>query len=354
MAGEYSASAAYVIESWPKHMRNKASGFLLSGYAFGVIAAAQVDKYFVTWVDSMHPGWGWRALSSPASSRSSLRSTCERLCPKPPDWSEAKEKGHVEKNDMLQVLFGGERKILNYVVVAIAFVALLLIFTQQVGGVVAVSVLGALCAVIFIYLIIQFDSKRWIIGIAIMLTIFASFMYTWPIQGLLPTYLRGVGMDQTVVANVVSFAGLGNAAGYIIAGFAGDKFGMRRWYAISLLLSRSSSSPCSCRTASTWRSWRACSSSSRCSARASRACCPSGSRPTSRLTSALRVSASATTWVPSVARLARFSVLLSPRSSPSASPGDPVLRFCRGRHGVDRCERAAPASKEDWAAVCSS
>ncbi len=102
----------------------------------------------------------------------------------------------------------------------------------------AVSVLGVLCAVIFIYLIIQFDSKRWIIGIAIMLTIFASFMYTWPIQGLLPTYLRGVGMDQTVVANVVSFAGLGNAAGYIIAGFAGDKFGMRRWYAISLLLSQ--------------------------------------------------------------------------------------------------------------------
>jgi putative sialic acid transporter len=45
-------------------------------------------------------------------------------------------------------------------------------------------------------------------------------------------------MDQTVVANVVSFAGLGNAAGYIIAGFAGDKFGMRRWYAISLLLSQ--------------------------------------------------------------------------------------------------------------------
>lgn len=320
MAGEYSASAAYVIESWPKHMRNKASGFLLSGYAFGVIAAAQVDKYFVTWVDSMHPGWGWRALFLTGIIPIVVAIYMRKTLPEAADWSEAKEKGHVEKNDMLQVLFGGERKILNYVVVAIAFVALLLIFTHQVGGVVAVSVLGALCAVIFIYLIIQFDSKRWIIGIAIMLTIFASFMYTWPIQGLLPTYLRGVGMDQTVVANVVSFAGLGNAAGYIIAGFAGDKFGMRRWYAISLLLSQIIVFPCSCRTASTWRSWRACSSSSRCSARASRACCPSGSRPTSRLTSALRVSASATTWVPSVARLARFSVLLSPRSSPSASP----------------------------------
>ena len=236
MAGEYSASAAYVIESWPKHMRNKASGFLLSGYAFGVIAAAQVDKYFVTWVDSMHPGWGWRALFLTGIIPIVVAIYMRKTLPEAADWSEAKEKGHGEKNDMLQVLFGGERKILNYVVVAIAFVALLLIFTQQVGGVVAVSVLGVLCAVIFIYLIIQFDSKRWIIGIAIMLTIFASFMYTWPIQGLLPTYLHGVGMDQKVVANVVSFAGLGNAAGYIIAGFAGDRFGMRRWYAIYLLL----------------------------------------------------------------------------------------------------------------------
>ena len=182
MAGEYSASAAYVIESWPKHMRNKASGFLLSGYAFGVIAAAQVDKYFVTWVDSMHPGWGWRALFLTGIIPIVVAIYMRKTLPEAADWSEAKEKGHGEKNDMLQVLFGGERKILNYVVVAIAFVALLLIFTQQVGGVVVVSVLGVLCAVIFIYLIIQFDSKRWIIGIAIMLTIFASFMYTWTAQ----------------------------------------------------------------------------------------------------------------------------------------------------------------------------
>ena len=238
MAGEYSASAAYVIESWPKHMRNKASGFLLSGYAFGVVAAAQVDKYFVTWVDSLHPGWGWRALFLTGIIPIVVAIYMRRTLPEAADWSEAKEKGHVEKNDMLAVLFGGSRKVVNYIAVVIGFIALLLIFTQTVGGTLAVSLLGAVSAVIFIYLIIQFDSKRWIIGIAIMLTIFASFMYTWPIQGLLPTYLRGVGMDQQVVANVVSFAGLGNAAGYIVAGFAGDRFGMRRWYVASLLLSQ--------------------------------------------------------------------------------------------------------------------
>lgn len=59
-----------------------------------------------------------------------------------------------------------------------------------------VTLLGAVCAAIFIYLIIQFDSKRWVIGIAIMLTIFASFMYTWPIQGLLPTYPARCGYGQ--------------------------------------------------------------------------------------------------------------------------------------------------------------
>ena len=238
MAGEYSASAAYVIESWPKHMRNKASGFLLSGYAFGVVAAAQVDKYFVTWVDSLHPGWGWRALFLTGIIPIVVAIYMRRTLPEAADWSEAKEKGHVEKNDMLAVLFGGSRKVVNYIAVIVAFVALLLIFTGTAGDTLTAYVLEAVTAVIFIYLIIQFDSKRWIIGIAIMLTIFASFMYTWPIQGLLPTYLRGVGMDQQVVANVVSFAGLGNAAGYIVAGFAGDRFGMRRWYAVSLLLSQ--------------------------------------------------------------------------------------------------------------------
>ncbi|GGG76773.1 MFS transporter [Corynebacterium pelargi] len=236
MAGEYSSSATYIIESWPKHMRNKASGFLLSGFAFGVILAAQVDKYLVAWVESWHPGWGWRALFLTGIVPIVVAIYMRRSLPEADDWEERQQSSDT-KHDMLAVLFGGSRRVLNLVLVVLAALFLLLIFSRLVGAAVIVP-LSVICAGIFIFFVYQFDPKRWVIGVAIMVTIFASFMYTWPIQGLLPTYLKDVGMDPNTVANVITFAGFGNALGYIIAGFAGDRFGMRRWYAISIIISQ--------------------------------------------------------------------------------------------------------------------
>lgn len=237
MAGEYSASAAYVIESWPVHMRNKASGFLLSGYAFGVLLAAQVDKYLVSWVESWHPGWGWRALFLTGIIPVFVAVYMRRRLPEASDWKET-QKDEQRDDDMLDILFGSQRRVPNILAVVVAFIALMVIFTEATSSAAILILCGVAAAAVFITFIVQFDPSRWVIGILIMITIFASFMYTWPIQGLLPTYLHGIGMDPGVVANVVSFAAVGNACGYILAGFAGDAMGMRRWYAISIILSQ--------------------------------------------------------------------------------------------------------------------
>ena len=146
---------------------------------------------------------------------------------------------------MLTILYRGKNRVVNYLLTVLALTLLLLIFTSIVHGGLLVTLLALVCAGIFVWFVYQSDPTRWAVGVAIMLTIFCSFIYTWPILGLLPTYLKSdLSMDAGLVAAIVSYANLGNMCGYILSGFLGDKLGMRRWYVISLLLSQVLVFPC--------------------------------------------------------------------------------------------------------------
>ncbi|HJP73101.1 MAG TPA: MFS transporter [Pseudonocardiaceae bacterium] len=231
MAGEYGASSTYVIESWPTGLRNKASGFLISGYSIGTVVAAGVYELVV-------PHWGWRALFYIGLVPIAVAIWLRRSLPESRDWAEAT--GAAGKPpSMLDVLFRGSRAPLNALLAAIAFTALVLIFLRVVSGGAVVAVLGVITAGVFVAFMVQFSGRRWPTGVVVMLIVFCAFLYSWPIQSLLPTYLKSeLHYGAANTSNVLFFAGLGAAVGCWVAGFTGDRFGTARAYWVSLLISQ--------------------------------------------------------------------------------------------------------------------
>ncbi|WP_435853567.1 sialate:H+ symport family MFS transporter [Streptomyces sparsogenes] len=229
MAGEYSASATYVLESWPARVRNRASGFLISGFAGGSILAAELYKWVV-------PHWGWRPLFWIGVLPVIVALWVRRALPEAGDWS-ATARGEARPNPFRPLFAGRRRASLNTALAVAASAALFCVFTPLGEGMVwPLALLAAGCLLAFAAQL--GGRRRWVVYVALMCTVFCAFLYSWPIQALLPTYLKKeLGYDPAQVTDMMFYAGFGTMAGCWLAGFTGDWLGTRRAYAWTLLAS---------------------------------------------------------------------------------------------------------------------
>lgn len=99
--------------------------------------------------------------------------------------------------------------------------------------------LAVVAGVSLIALAAQLGGRRnWTLYVAMTVTVFFAFLYTWPIQALLPTYLKSdLGYSPDQVSNAMFFAGFGTMAGCWLAGFVGDWIGTKKAYALTLIAS---------------------------------------------------------------------------------------------------------------------
>ncbi|MCA1217063.1 sialate:H+ symport family MFS transporter [Streptomyces sp. 8L] len=229
MAGEYGASATYVLESWPARLRNKASGFLISGYSVGTVLAAEAYKVVV-------PALGWRWMFYIGLAPILIALWVRRALPEADEWTEKVAVPGVRANPFQPLFRSARLAALNVALAAVATVSLFCVFTSVAGGATPVlSLLAGLCLAAFA---VQLGGRRWLLYLSLMVTIFVAFLYSWPIQALLPTYLKTqLHYSTGEVTDVLFYAGFGTVAGCWLAGFLGDRIGTVKAYALTLVVS---------------------------------------------------------------------------------------------------------------------
>ncbi|MCV7419513.1 MFS transporter [Mycobacterium yunnanensis] len=230
MAGEYASSVTYAMESWPKRFRNRASGALLSAYPIGVVLASQLYPLVV-------PNLGWRWMFFIGLVPAAWALWMRRALPEATEWEDSRTRGALEKNTAMQLLFNPRNRVANAAVSVVAAVVLVVIFSRTVTGplVFALAVIAAAC---FVVLARQLAAGATAMFVMLILTVLTAFLYSWPLQSLLPTYLKTeLHFAPAQVAHVLLWAGLGYAAGSVASGVVADRLGTRRTYVLGLVIS---------------------------------------------------------------------------------------------------------------------
>jgi len=234
MAGEYGTSSAYVIETWPKDMRNKASAFLNSGFSAGAILSVLAYSLVV-------PLWGWRVLFYLGIIPILYALWLRRAIPEAEEWAKNRNNAVAPVVTMIDVLYRGPHKatrLMNVIMSLVAAAALYLCFDHGTAPAL-VALLGVITAIIFISFLVQSGGKRWPTSLMLTVMILCVFLYGWPIHALLPTYLKTeLHYAPEIVALVFSFSRFGMGLGCCVAGIAGDRFGTRKTYVLSLLIAQ--------------------------------------------------------------------------------------------------------------------
>jgi SHS family sialic acid transporter-like MFS transporter len=157
--------------------------------------------------------------------------------PEAEDWKE-KHEGKAPVRTMVDILYRGEHRVIN-ILMTLAATALWFCFAGDLQNAAIVAVLGLICAVYFHQLYGAKQRETLADGVMLMVVVLFAFLYSWPIQALLPTYLKTeLAVRSFDGGQVLFFSGFGAAVGCCVGGFLGDWLGTRKAYVYSLLASQ--------------------------------------------------------------------------------------------------------------------